>query len=343
MAIFKYAKVLVLAPAIGSALIGIAGLVFGVVLIVGHEHPGNLLAGHNSAPISVKPADSHTHPSPVSAKRASAAMSTTQLQIATQSSTAGEYSRTHPIGNRIANTPEKQAKAHLNFEKPIESSALSFLKDYANRAADDVDAKRQVKTLVSMVAPYTPFHFGVDFPLPQVVSTLLLNEPQPIEIRDGRYAMMSGIRNAIHKRAGFLWVDMREGIALGGIFFDPGNGEPSPTLTIFSKQMNRRSVSMSQLPRAFAEDLSRWAAKAAIPPVTTRYFIGASGEKFVLTHDENYCVRSVEVTAPSPKGTCDAMNAQAALIDTAATRFMEQTHNASNATMRMIASSGQVE
>jgi citrate synthase len=136
---------------------------------------------------------------------------------------------------------------------------------------------------------------------------------------------------------------MRQGFALGGIFFDPSNGEPSPTLTIFPRQLDRRSVRMSQLPRAFAEDLSRWAATAGIPPITTRYFIGASGEKTVLAHDEDFCARKNGEAVSAVKGLCREMNAQAALLDITATRFMERAHNASNATIKMIASTGRVE
>ncbi len=318
MAILKYAKVLVLAPAIGSALIGIAGLIFGVVLIAGHHLSSNLTVGRTSAPAG----------------------------ISSQHSTIGELSQTdpqshiqtRPVERSSVNLPAKQIEARPNFTKLIASTQLAFLNDYAGRAVDNADGKQKVKTLVGMVAPYTPYHYGVDFPLPQVISTLLLNEPQPIEIRDGRYAIITGVRNAIHSRRGLLWIDMRKGIALGAIFFDPSNGEPSPTLTIFSEQLDRRSVRMSQFPGAFTEDLQRWAATAGIPPVTTRYFIGATGEKTVLAHDENFCARTQGQAGLPDKSVCREMNAKAALIDTTATRFMEQTHNASNATVRMIAS-----
>jgi hypothetical protein len=323
VAIFKYAKVLILAPAVGSALIGIAGLAFGVVLIVGHHRSSHPALGQRSA----------------------------TLGITSQRSTDGELSQTHsqnnsqtvPIEKQAATAPAKPTEAHLSFTGAIDNNQFAFLNDYAGRAVDDADGKRKVKSLVGMVAPYTPYHFGADFPLPWVLNSLLLNDPQPIEIRDGRYTTMSGIRNAIHNRRGFLWIDTHKGIALGAIFFEPGNGEPSPTLTIFSRQLDRRSVRMSQLPRAFTEDLNRWAASAGVPPITTRYFIGASGEKTVLVHDENFCVRSAEIFAPSPQGVCEEMNAQAALIDMTATRFMEQTHNASNATMKTVAATGQVE
>jgi hypothetical protein len=340
--IFKYAKVLILAPAIGSAAIGIVGLlVLGGVLIAGRGHLGNRAPGER--PVSTGlisrglPTNSHAELAP----GADIAVSNTQLLAPGQRSKAGELSNIK--NQRAGNAPRRQADSGLYFTSSISRSQFAFLKDYAGRAASDADGKQKVRMLVGVVAPYTPYHFGTDFPLPQVLSTLLLNEPQPIEIRDARYAMMSGIRNAIHKRAGFLWVDMREGFALGAIYFDPSNGEPSPTVTIFSRQLDRKTVRMSHLPRAFVEDLSRWAALEELPPITTRYFIGASGDKYVLKHEENFCEHSEGVATPSPKGVCEKMNAQAAIIDMTATRFLEQTHNASNATIKMIASTGQVK
>lgn len=343
MAIFKYAKVLVLAPAIGSALIGIAGLVFGMVLIFGDGHLGNRAPGQDSAQIGIIARRLPAHSTPGPAQGSNIAVVTSHPEAIAQRLTAGELLRPHPIQTRTAYTPGKQTEARLQFGRSIESGELTFLKEYAGRMADDADGKRKVKTLVGMIAPYAPYHFGIDTPLPQVLDVVMLSVPEPIEIREGRYAMISGSRGPNHRGRGFLWVDMREGFALGGIFFDPSNGEPTPTLTIFSRQLDRRSVKMSQLPWAFTEDLSHWAATAGIPPITTRYFIGASGEKSVLTHDENYCLRSADVAAPSPKGVCKEMNDQASLIDMTATRFMEHTHNASNATMKMIVSTGQVE
>jgi hypothetical protein len=318
VAILKYAKVLVLAPAIGSALIGIAGLIFGVVLITGHRHSSSLALGRISVPGGIT--SQHTAAGEVSETRSQS------------------HPQARPVERSSVNQPAKQFEARLIFTKLITKTQLAFLNDYAGRAVDNADGKQKVKTLVGIVAPYTPYHYGADFPLPQVISTLLLNEPQPIEIRDGRYAIITGFRNAIHTRRGLLWIDMRERVALGAIFFDPSNGEPSPTLTIFSQQLDRRSVRMSQLPRAFAEDLRRWAATGGIPAIMTRYFIGAMGEKTVLAHDENFCARAEGQAGLPDKSVCREMNAKATLIDTTAARFMNQTHNASNATVRMIAS-----
>jgi hypothetical protein len=323
VAILKYAKVLVLAPAIGSALIGIVGLVFGVVLIAGHRHSSNPALGRTAAPAG----------------------------ITSQHSTIGELRQTNPqshiqsgpIEKSSVNPPAKKIDARLNFTNLIGNAQLAFLNNYADRVADDADGKQKVRALAAKAVPYTPFHLGLDMPLPQAMDEMLLHWPRPIEIRDGRYAMITGIRNPNGRGRAFLWVDMRKGLALGGIFLYLTNGEPSPTLTIFSRQLDRRTLRLSQLPRAFVEDLSRWSVTSGVPPITTRYFIGASGDKYVLVHDENYCVHSAEVIAPSPDGVCEEMNAKAALIDITAARFMEQTHNASNATARMIASTGSAE
>jgi hypothetical protein len=92
---------------------------------------------------------------------------------------------------------------------------------------------------------------------------------------------------------------------------------------------------MSQFPSAFVQDLTRWASLEGVPPVTTRYFINASSKKVVLAHDEDFCSRA-KTDGGSAETDCKEMNAKAANIDLQAANFLEQTHYASNATIRMI-------
>ena len=122
---------------------------------------------------------------------------------------------------------------------------------------------------------------------------------------------------------------MRRGVGLGAIFFYPSNGEPTPTLTIFSNQVNQASLKVSELPAAFVEDMTRWAGIVGVPAITTRYFINAAGKKTVLAHEEDFC----KAAAGS---TCEEMNSEAARIDAEAARFLGETNYASNATLRMV-------
>jgi len=69
------------------------------------------------------------------------------------------------------------------------------------------------------------------------------------------------------------WIDVKDGIALGGVYFHPTNGEPTPTLAIYSRQLKDTALTMTQLPLAFAEDLSRFVQAEGLRFVSTRYFI----------------------------------------------------------------------
>jgi uncharacterized protein YecT (DUF1311 family) len=134
---------------------------------------------------------------------------------------------------------------------------------------------------------------------------------------------------------------LQDGIALGGFYFHPTNGEPTPTVNIFSKQVKEESLKLSQLPPAFAEDLIEWSAESRVPPVTTRYFITGSNKKILLEHDEDYCASVASTTAP-PQNDCQKMNADAADIDLNAAYYLEQVNYATNATAWMITGDDQV-
>ncbi len=47
---------------------------------------------------------------------------------------------------------------------------------------------------------------------------------------------------------------MQEGIGLGGFYFHPTNGEPTPSVNVFSRQVVKEDyLKLSQLPPVFAE------------------------------------------------------------------------------------------
>jgi uncharacterized protein YecT (DUF1311 family) len=221
------------------------------------------------------------------------------------------------------------------FHNPIPSDQLAFLNDYAGKTAKEIMKDKRFRKLMKLATPSTEYHYGHDMPLSETSETLLEGAPLPIDVREGRYVMVSSHSGPYLAGKGFLWFDMKEGIALGGVYFHPTNGEPTPTLAIFSKQLNETSLSMSQLPPAFAEDLAQWVLVAGVKMVSPRYIIPENGKKYVLLHDEDYCAGTENVPAPYPD-RCEEQNADAADADLNAADFMAQTGNAANATAWML-------
>lgn len=328
MSISRYAKVLLLAPAIGSALIGVFGLLLGVALIASHGHATNRTIA-STGRIATTPAPQSI--SPAIAPPANMAITTASnqqprlLRVSTKPASTAQ-----PVNRNAPSTPRSQDDL---FQRPIPSDQLGFLNDYAGRPANEILHDQKLHELVSAVVPYTAFHLGLDMPLPHALESMLSASQVPIEVRESRYVLVAGIRGHGGRGRAFIWVDMHQGIALGGIFFYPSNGEPTPTLTIFSSQVAQASLALTQLPPAFVQDLAAWAATEGVPPVTTRYFINAASEKTVLTHDEDFCKMSDAGTLTSPD-SCTKMNANAARLDAEALHFLDRTNYASNSTMR---------
>jgi uncharacterized protein YecT (DUF1311 family) len=227
------------------------------------------------------------------------------------------------------------------FQNPIPGAQLTFLNRFAGSASKDVIRDKQYRKLMHSVIPNCTFHYGSDMPLFDALEKVLDGSPLPVQIRDGRYVMVSGKSGPYLMGRGFMWIDMLDGIALGGFYFRPTNGEPTPTVTIFSKQVKEESLKMSQLPAAFAADLSGWSAEFRVAPVTTRYFITGANEKILLEHDEDYCASANGTTAP-PQEECEQMNGDAADLDENAAYYLDQTNHATNATAHMINGDDQV-
>jgi hypothetical protein len=228
------------------------------------------------------------------------------------------------------------------FQKLVPSDQLAFLKSFAGAPVSGLVQDKQFNKLLHAVVPDCPFHYGHDMPLVDALTTVLAGPALPIQIRDGRYVMVASSGGLHGEGRGFMWIDLQDGIALGGFTFHPNNGEPTPTLTIFSKQIKTKSLEMSQLPPAFAQDLYQWSGPAHLLPVETRYFITGSNEKIVLEHDEDYCT-PVHGSPTSPTAVCDKMDVDAADIDVDAAYYVEQTDHAPNATARMIDGEDQAE
>lgn len=244
-----------------------------------------------------------------------------------------------PVASRTTGAlSRKAARPGAIFQSSMAEGQFEFLSDAAHQQPSAPALRQKLYSLIDAAAPYTPFHYGVDRPLPRVMQSVLFRQSMSLGIREHRYVTVSN-RDPLGtsgRRRGFLWIDLKRGIVLGVIFFHPSNGEPTPTLTIFSRQVQAKSLGMSQLPEAFFQDLNQWSAATGLPPIVTGYFINASGEKIVLTHDENYCWPSAGNVVP-PGESCKQMKAQAAAVDRAAAHFLAETHHASNATMHMVA------
>jgi uncharacterized protein YecT (DUF1311 family) len=223
------------------------------------------------------------------------------------------------------------------FRDPVPSAQLEFLNHYAGQEAKRVLRDKQYRKLMHRTIPDLMFHYGWDMMLRDALEKVLADSQIPIQIRDGRYVEISGRSGPYLHGRGFMWIDLQEGIALGGFYFHPTNGEPTPTVTVFSRQVKEDTVKMSQLPPAFAEELIRWSAQFNVPQVTTRYFIGDLHKKILLEHDEDYCAGG-----PAAPADCEQMNADAADIDLEAAYYLDQTDHATNATAWMIDAPDQV-
>jgi hypothetical protein len=223
------------------------------------------------------------------------------------------------------------APPYVQLQNLIPAGQLAFLNGYAGRSTKELMKDKQFKALLKQTIPRTEYHYGRDMPLADAVDIALSGSPLVVGVRDGRYVLVSGRQGPYLHGRGFLWFDMQEGVALGGFYFSPVNGEPSPTLTIFSRQLIEKSLALGQFPTAFIEDLQQWTMVSSVPEISPRYFIPDNGKKYVLEHDADYCWHADGAPAP-PQDQCMQANLAAANADMDAALFMQETHNAANAT-----------
>lgn len=266
-------------------------------------------------------------------KIASALVLTTMLLIAGLSSrvSAAQESDSKPT----AQLPPEPPSPPATFQNPIPSDQLTFLNEFAGKMPKELLKDKRFSNLMKLAIPSTEYHYGRDMPLSDTVETLLKGPPIPIGVREGRYVMVASHGGPILDGKSFLWFDMQTGVAIGGVYFHPTNGEPTPTLAIYSRQLSYASLAMGQLPVAFQQDLAQWMLVAHAQYVSPRYFIPENGKKYVLLHDEDYCSYPVD-TPPVAKDKCEELNADAADADVNAAYLMARTHNAANATAWML-------
>ena len=231
--------------------------------------------------------------------------------------------------------PASPAQQYVEFQNPIPPAQLAFLSGYAGHTTKELKKDKQFRALLKLTIPRTEYHYGQDMSLSEAVDEVLDGSPLPVNVRDGRFVTVTGLQGPYLRGRGFLWFDLQQGTALGGFYFTPTNGEPTPTLTIFSRQLKQTSLAIGQLPPAFVDDLSQWSAVSRVPAISPRYFIPENGRKYVLEHDEDYCWHPEGTTAP-PQDQCMQANLDAADADMDAAYFMQQTRNAANATAWML-------
>ncbi|MGD0893031.1 MAG: hypothetical protein ABR923_16030 [Terracidiphilus sp.] len=231
--------------------------------------------------------------------------------------------------------PPEPPPPPVTFQNTIPSAQLAFISGYAGKPTKELVKDKQFRAIMKQVTPNTEYHYGHDLPLSEARDVMFDGSTLPVDVREDRYVMVSGDRGPMMHGRGFMWIDLKEGIVLGGVYFRPTNGEPTPTLAIYSRQLKDTTLSMTQLPLAFAQDLSGFVQAESLRVVSPRYFIPSNGKKYVLMHDEDYCDHPADEPAP-PQDRCQALNEEAAEADLNAADFMAQTHNAANATAWML-------
>ena len=163
--------------------------------------------------------------------------------------------------------PQSQASKYDSaiFKNRLSIDQLAFLNQFVGRKSGDALRDKQFRKLMRSLLPDCIFHYGWDMSINDAMEKALDGSKLPVELRDERYLIVSGSKGPYLYGRGFLWIDMKDGIALGGFYFHPTNGEPTPTVTIFSRQVKEAFLGMSQLPPAFARDFRRWSAESNVP------------------------------------------------------------------------------
>ncbi len=224
------------------------------------------------------------------------------------------------------------------FQNPLPPAELAYLRQFDGVPAKDLLHDKQFKKLMKQVVPGCIFHYGRDMDLSEALATVFDGSRIPVEIRDGRYLLVTGAQGPYLQGRGFLWIDLQTGIGLGGFYFTPTNGEPTPAMNLFSKQLRETTLGLSQLPPEFDTDLMQWSARSRISPAVTQYVITGNNKKILLEHDEDFCVSASGTVAPRD-GVCQQLNAQAADLDVTAADYLDQVHHATNATAWMLSPS----
>src|SRR5580704_9425711 len=126
---------------------------------------------------------------------------------------------------------EPEAKAVYDpeiFQTMIPADQLATLKKYEGMASGDVMRDKAFRKISHDFVPDCIYHYGSDMSLPDALDKVIDGSPERARIRDGRYFVISGKMGPYLGGRGFLWIDTQTGFGLGGFYFHPTNGEPTP-------------------------------------------------------------------------------------------------------------------
>ena len=221
------------------------------------------------------------------------------------------------------------------FERPLDPALLAGLRSFDGAPTAELFRDKQFRRLMKDFVPNCMFHYGRDMPLADALDMALSNSRTPVTVLENRYVLLSGNGGPYLSGRALVWVDTKDGLGLGAFYFTPTNGEPTPTVAVFSRQVKEPTLALSQLPPAFNQALAQWSMRAGVASITTRYFLTGTNKRILLEHDEDFCALGDGTVAPPDSG-CEQLNADAADTDETAAYYLEQVHYATNATAWMI-------
>ena len=134
-------------------------------------------------------------------------------------------------------------------QNPIPQEQLAFLNAEAGQPVQLLLKDKRYKALMKQITPHTTYHYGRDMSLADALDMVMNGSTQPVSVLDGRYVLIAGASGPYLRGRGFVWFDLEAGTGFGVFYFQPTNGEPTPTLTVFSRQLTDTDLSAGQLPR----------------------------------------------------------------------------------------------
>ncbi len=221
------------------------------------------------------------------------------------------------------------------FEPKVPAPMLEVLKTLAGKTTTEALKDKNLKVVMKITVPDCEYHYGKDMSLHAALDLVLNGSKDPVQLLNDRYIFISGAQAPYLGGRGFLWFDTVDGVGLGGFFFQPTNGEPTPALSVFSRQVKEPVVTIDHFPVTFLQIMSQWAAATHMPPITTRYFLNGLNKRVLLEHDEDYCVRA-DGSVAAPNDPCQQQVAYAADVDETAAYYLDKIHYATNGTAWML-------